>query len=459
MFVSLSTLADVKLGFKSLQNEFYYVNQFTIDIYGIEERFLTPILMRKALDVHVYMQSPKPEKWLFTCRDRKDDLRGTGALKYIEAMADRSATQKKQSGRRRTIREVLEAQGGGIWYAPKASPNEHRIWVRKAIDGIFAPYLFLNTALVDQRCNSISPVEDIDWDELAAVLTSTLFAYSVEINGSASMGAGALEAPTRKLRGYPVADIRALSRRDRQTLVSLADVVWTRESPVNWSVEGNSPGNALQALDDWLLKKCKCNVSIKTLYEDLQTVCLSRISVAKDKVKKTKKRKVDSIGSVAEAIVKAISPKLRTRNFPENFVNDAHLDMHFNIDRRSISRITMFQLFDRYEITILTKNGQAVYEGDLVQPVAEGIIRSLLWGRSTFSVSADRNVMSDAVSGFITWVADIGNEIDRMIAESALGTGYEEVLKVEVFARLGIHPMAGARLLPNVITVNGELTG
>ena len=339
-------------------------------------------------------------------------------------MADRSAARKRQSGKSQTIREALEAQGGGIWYGPKASPNEHRIWVRKAIDGVFAPYLFKDSALVDQRCNSISPAEDIGWKELAAVLTSTLFAYSVEINGSASMGAGALEAPTTKLRGYPVVDIRALSKGDRKTLVSLAAAVWMRESPVDWSVESSRPGDALKELDDWLLKKCKRKVSRKILYDDLSTVCLSRISVAKDKIKKTKKREADSIGSVAESIVRAIAPKLGIRNFPEDFLNEGKPDISFNIDPSSISRITISPLLDHYDIAVITKTGQAAYEGELVQPVVEAMIRSLLWGRSIFSISSDRDTMSDSVSYFIAWVADIESEIDRLIAAGLFNAHY-----------------------------------
>ena len=453
MFVSLSALSNISLGFKSLQNTFYYVDQNTIDTYDIETRFLKPIIMRRSMEGHAYFQSPQPEKWLFNCRDRKEDLRGTGALRYIEALADLSAAQKRQSGKSQTIREALEAQGGDIWYGPKASPNEHRIWVRKAIDGAFAPYLFKEPALVDQRCNSISPAEDIGWKEIAAVLTSTLFAYSVEINGSASMGAGALEAPTTKLRGYPAVDIRALSKGDRKTLVSLAAAVWTRESPVDWSIESSRPGGALEELDDWLLKKCKRKVSNKILYDDLRTVCLSRISVAKDKAKRTRKREADSIGSVAESIVRAIAPKLGTRRFPEDFLNEGKPDISFNFDRSRISRITIAPLLNYYDIAVITKTGQVVYEGELVQPVAEAMIRSLLWGRSIFSVSSDRVAMSESVSKFIAWVADIESEIDRLVANSALGTGYEDALKVEVFAKLGIHPMVGAKLLPNEITV------
>ena len=59
--------------------------------------------------------------------------------------------------------------------------------------------------------------------------------------------------------------------------------------------------------------------------------------------------------------------------------------------------------------------------------------------------------MRECVSAFIAWVASIEEEIDRLIADSALGTGYEDVLKSEVLARLGIHPLAGAEMLPNEI--------
>ena len=41
------------------------------------------------------------------------------------------------------------------------------------------------------------------------------------------------------------------------------------------------------------------------------------------------------------------------------------------------------------------------------------------------------------------------------IAESALGTGYEEALKREMYARLGVHPLALTRTLPATITLGG----
>ena len=123
-----------------------------------------------------------------------------------------------------------------------------------------------------------------------AVLTCTIFAYSLEINGAAAMGAGALEAPTTKLRDYPVLDIRDLKATQRTKLVSLAKAVWTREAPVDWASQQWQPGINLKALDEWLLTAAGRNVPVAQMYDDLRSACLARAIVAYDKKRKTKSR-------------------------------------------------------------------------------------------------------------------------------------------------------------------------
>lgn len=453
MFTQLANIATVSLGYKSLQNNFFYVNKPTIDTYGIEKKYLVPILMLRDLDPSSFGQSPTPSLWLFVCRDKRSDLRGTGAFRYIDAMADRSASEKKQGGKTQTIREALEAQSGGLWYAPKARPNHHHVWLRKAVGAVFAPFLFEKPALVDQRLNSISPEDGIEWKELAAVLTSSLFTYSLEINGGTSMGAGALEAPTTKLRDYPVLDVRRLTKPQRKKLVALADAVWTKEGPLDWSSKHWNPGANIRALDAWLLGVAGSNVTVDGMYNDIRATCQSRILVAEDKKKKTKKQQSDSVGSVAATIAQAIGPILETKNFPEDFTNGAKLDIPLIFDRASLKEITVGHLLGSYDIQVRTRNGSIVYEATHPAAVAEAIIRALLWGRSTFSVSSDAKQMDAAVNEFLKWVSHAEDEISTAISESALGTGYENLLRAEVYKRLGIHPLSGTKVLPASISL------
>jgi hypothetical protein len=453
MIAALRSLANVSLGYKSLQNNFFYVNKATASTYGIEKKFLTPILMLKDLDSEEYEQDPTPSLWLFACKEKRGDLRGTGAWRYIEAMADRPAAEKKQTGKNLTIREALEAQSGGLWYAPKAKPAFHHIWLRKAVNSTYAPFLFAKASLVDQRLNSVSPVKGIEWKELAGILTSSLFAYSLEINGAASMGAGALEAPTTKLRDYPVIDITKLKAPARKKLVSLAEDVWANETPLDWDSDHWHPGRHLRALDEWMLKTASKIVTADQMYEDIRATCQSRILVAEDKRKKSKKQETDSVGSVAASIVKSIEPKLKTRNFPDDFARDVTLDLPFVFDRGSLKEITIGKLFDSYDIEIHASGGSTVYAATHPRSVAEAIVRALLLGRSTFSVSTNRKAMDQALDDFLGWLAQAEKDIDKAINESAFGTGYEDALKKEVYARLGIHPLTGAKVLPEQINL------
>lgn len=451
MFTQLGSIAAVSLGYKSLQNDFFYVNQATVDTYGIEKKYLMPMLMLKDLDSLTYKQNPQPKVWLFACRESRADLGGSGAWRYIEAMADRSAAKKKQAGKDQTIREALEAQGGGLWYAPKARPNKHHIWLRKAFNSIYSPFLFDEATLVDQRLNSISPHEGINWRELAAALTSSVFAYGLEINGSASMGAGALEAPTTKLRDFPILDVTKLSPSDRSVLVGLAEAVWSELPPLDWDFDERQPGANLRELDAWTLRKAGRDLSVERMYSDIRATCQARISVAQDKKKKIKKRESDSIGSVADSIVRAIEPKLKMKLFPEDFADGARLDLPLVFDRASLKEISVSRLLDIYDVEVYAQNGTKAYSGNHPRPVAEAIIRALLMGRSTFSVSTDRKSMDDAVNRFLAWFRETDEDIAIAIAESALGTGYEDALRKEIYSRLGIHPFSGAESIPEHI--------
>ena len=193
------------------------------------------------------------------------------------------------------------------------------------------------------------------------------------------------------------------------------------------------------------------NVNLSRLYSDIHDVSRSRILVANDKSKKTKKRQAESIGSVAESISRAIRPKVNLKRFPEDFVGGTVCDISLNIDRDTVKQINITQILNEYDIEVITTNDTTVYEANHPRSVADVIVRSILWGRSEFSVSSDRKAMHAAVRHFVAWVSEIDRDISAAISESSLGTGYEDILRREVFKQLGIHPLSGAKELPSEI--------
>lgn len=454
MFVPLSELAHAALGYKSLQNDFFYISKDVIDTYGIEKDYLKPIYMLRDLEGSQYLQAPTTRLWLFHCQDEARDLRGTGAYRYIQTMSERAATKRKQSGSVQTIREVLEQQGGQLWYAPKALPHHHRLWLRKAFDGVFAPFVFKKAALVDQRCNSLSPLSGVPADSVAAAITSTIFAYSLEINGSASMGAGALEAGTTRLRSFPVFDVRQLSVSEHKVLQQLATSVWEDEKPISWTSRPK-PGKHLQALDKWLLARANNPISLETLYRDLGNVCSDRILVANDKTRTTKKHKSESISSVAKSIAQTIGRLLESKRFPEDFgaLGVGHDAVSISAPRESIKGIELHPFMHTAELLLRGDGDDVIFQASLAMPVAEAIVRALLAGRSSFVITNDAMVAAAAVNEYLKWFASIERKLQDGIANSALGTGYEEQLTAEVFKLLGINPLLTTTTLPHSISV------
>jgi hypothetical protein len=447
MFAPLSDLAHASLGYKSLQNDFFYLGKDTIETYGIEKQFLKPIFMLKDFTSAKHVQAPAARLWLFHCQDEERDLRGTGAYRYIQTMSERAATQRKQSGATQSIRQVLELQGGQLWYAPKALPHRHRLRLRKAFDGVYAPFIFKKSVLVDQRCNAIAPLEGIPHDSIAAVLTSTIFGYALEINGSASMGAGALEAPTTRLRSYPVFDVRQLRSSEHKTLQHLAQEVWDHEAPLDWT-ENPNPNKHLRALDKWLLAKAGDPISPETLYKDLSSVCGERILVAKDKTRTTKKHKSDSISET-------IGKLLESRRFPEDFysLGSGQDVVSINVARDSLRKIELQPFMHTAELTLRGDAPSPLFHASLDLSVAEAIVRALLAGRGSFTIVNDAKAAEAGVAAYLDWFSGIQKKLEDGIANSALGTGYEEQLTAEVFKLLGLHPLLTHKTFPHSITL------
>ena len=450
--VPLSALARVSLGYKSLQNNFFYLNRATIDTYRIEPEYLRPILLFRELVPNVYWQQTEPANWLFECRKSEGDLRGTGALRYIRSMATLAANRKKQSGKVLTIEQALGAQGGGLWYAPKAMPHPGEVWLRKAVNGVFAPFLFPLPMAVDQRCNLLLPREGMSNQLLAAVVTSTVFAFAFEINGSASMGAGALEATTTRLREYPVPDPRTLSRAERAELIRLAQAVWAGEAPVDW-LSALRPGPALAALDRWLLDKAGGRVSSEVLYRDLAQACAARVRVAHDKARISQKRRSENITNVARTLAARVRQRIEAHQYPDTFMLPDTATEMITLPSGAVRHIATTPFLVRTTVVVTGDRDRALFRATLDSAVAETIIRAILMGRSQFRVPAEPADAASLLTRFLAWFDEIQRDLRNAINETAFGTGYEDRLTAETYRHLGIDARAGARSLPDSITL------
>ncbi len=449
---TVAMVSQASLGYKSLQNDFFYLNEATIDTFGIEPRYLMEILELGDLNSESYLQSPVARLSLFYCNEPEDELRGTGALRYIRAVAHHAANRKKQAGKNETIEEALTKQGGELWYGPKAQPHKSHIWIRKAFDSVYAPFLFPQAAVVDQRCNFLIPNDGITWRELAAVLTSTLFTFSIEVNGAASLGAGALEAATKKLRAFPIVDVRALSERERQTLVSRAKLVWERAKPVNWSTT-TAPDSWLRQLDEWLLALLGMPVTLQQLYTDMCEACRSRIAVAGDKDRTARKKRADDIDSVADGISSSFRKLIEAKRFPEGFFKGSDAAIAINLPANETLGVRAERLLGDCHLEIQGGSGQVLIESHFPGPVADLMLQALMLGRRSFHAPSSGRVAAEVLEEFYLWFGEIHKRIRKAVNDSSVGTGFEDVLEKAIWTRLGLHSKAGRGDPPRRITL------
>jgi len=82
--VRLGDIAEVRRGFTTGANEFFYLDEASIKEWGIEKEFLKPVI-KSPRECKRIMIDPKDLKYkIFMCHKEKNELRGTTAIEYIK---------------------------------------------------------------------------------------------------------------------------------------------------------------------------------------------------------------------------------------------------------------------------------------------------------------------------------------------------------------------------------------
>ena len=434
--VALEHIADVHLGYKSLQNQFFYLDSQTVSNYGIESEYLKSIFQLGDLNDQRFVQQGMPQVFLFYCDHPESDLGGTGALRYIRDMENKPAAIRKQTGQSTTISEALEKQGGTYWYGPKAIPKEAHIWIRKAFDKTYAPFIFNQPQILDQRCNYLVPHEGIKWQLVASIMTSSLFALSMEAAGSASMGAGVLEIPTTKLSKILVPDVRKFSPKTQSNITKLAKAVWEHDTPVNWGNPSHRPSEYLNKLDDLFLSEIGVNVTPEELYDAIKFALSARITVAHEKAKNKSSSETGDISSVAKAILSNFRSQIESIRFPESFLGPEISTSQIEIDPSLDIDVTVQPFLDQWAILISSGKGNEILNLNLPRPIAEVLIRAVLIGRRSFMIPTNPQEASTVLTQYWNWLPPLLNAIKEECASSSLGTRFEGEIEKEAMKLL-----------------------
>ncbi len=198
-FVPLKEVADIRRGYTTGINEFFYLSEATIKHWGIEEEFLASVIKSPKESSSILVDPTKLELKVFLCSKSKQELRKEkkfGALKYIE-WGEKQADESRHYW---FDRPSVANRKTGWWVLPEAELS-HIFW-SKAYDTKLVHRYSEQLLLADCRLYFVNTkVTDVQ-RLLAAILNSSVALLNLELIGRVNLGEGALDIMVEDVQEY-----------------------------------------------------------------------------------------------------------------------------------------------------------------------------------------------------------------------------------------------------------------
>lgn len=186
--VKLGDIADVRRGFTTGANDFFYLTKENAEEWGIEKEFLKPVIKSPKECKSILINPDDLNFRVFMCHKPKNELIGTNALKYIE-WGEKNEFHKRPS-----------VQIRRNWY-DLGSWTRYDIFWMETINDINRVYLNIDKKLFESdKFYGISFYNKNLMNSYLQLLNSTLVSLLRENLGFAGLGDGALKLPVFEVK-------------------------------------------------------------------------------------------------------------------------------------------------------------------------------------------------------------------------------------------------------------------
>ena len=431
---SLVSCAVVYLGFKSLLNEFFYVDEQTIDHFGIESEFLHPIHTLKDLDELSYHQRLDPKHWVFTCRLEPSDLRGTGAGSYIQWGSLQETRARKQAQRVVKWPDAPALSSSKHWYWPAAPLHPARIALRKGIGRRYAPFLFDDPTLLDQRLYLLFPRPPVSTELLSAYCASTLLPWALEVDADLGLGAGVLTLGANSLRNIPVLDVASVAGTKHEIQILKAACELYEEEPPESSGLVSSP--AQRALDiAWLSATGNDPSNAGLIASEVAALAEARLQVARRRKRVQRSLSQQDLELVMEPLIARLERWLDARHIPEDFFGP-EVDVRLVELPSGELEVQFDTMLGQCVLRVTTSiGGQVLLEDSTSVQQAELILRCLQLGRRRFRVPLDQAKCEEALHQLAILVDEFENELGQTLGSASIGARHEDTVREMLLER------------------------
>ncbi len=314
--IPLHKVAEIRRGFTTGINEFFYLNEEKIEHWGIEEEFLAPVIKSPKESTSILIDPANLELKVFMCSKSKEELRKEkklGALKYIE-WGEKQTTSDDGTAFHKCPTVAVRK----LWYSLPSSSLTNLLWT-KSYDTRFIQRYCETPLLADQRVYQVTTSKTVS-KVLAAILNSTLCSLFIEQLGRLNLGEGALDTTVEEAQDYMlIPNPDSLSAKLKTKLLTAFDKLAGREvKPIFEEVKMKDR----QKLDSLALEAMGLDPAkyLQPIYDGLTELVRERIELAGMRKKLKKARPVRDIARMTEQVRDDLV-KEGIKKFPDDFLN------------------------------------------------------------------------------------------------------------------------------------------
>ncbi|MGR3310346.1 MAG: hypothetical protein ACUZ77_06180, partial [Candidatus Brocadiales bacterium] len=319
--VPLKEVAEIRRGYTTGINEFFYLTKDKIRHWGIEKEFISRVVKSPKESRSILISEDHLDTFVFLCNLSKSELRKRGkdgALSYVLWGEKQVTKERKGKGRQLSYPDAPTVKGRKIWYAlPIYEPGQ--IYWTKSYDDTFLQRVSKRKLLADQRVYQVVEKKEGKPEILAAVLNSTLFSLFIELAGRVNLGEGALDTTVEEVQEEIYCpDIRLFDKEISKRIHRAFDKLLTRPiKPIFEEVKEKDR----QALDSLVLKAMGLDPKkyLKPIYEGLCELVRERIELAGMRKRVKVARTERDVEKIKDELLRKILPE-GPKRFPEEFL-------------------------------------------------------------------------------------------------------------------------------------------
>lgn len=315
--VLLSSVAEIRRGYTTGINEFFYLDEEKIKHWGIEDEFLVPVIKSPKEATNIILKTEHVKCKVFLCHEPPKELKKKkcfGALKYIEW----GESQKTKEGIQWA--DVPTVSGRKLWYDLGERQPGKILLQMITNDRFFASYNADNIQ-VDHNLFEVFPRQEVYSYGLSIYLNSTVCFLFRELISRVNLGEGATktEGIDWKEILVPSEDIIKVLTKQKKFIEALQK---RNIKPIFEEVKMKDR----QALDSAVLEALGLDPKkyLKPLYDGLTEMVRERIDLAKSRKKIKQAKTQKDIENLKEQIIEEIIPD-GVKKFPEEFIDSKHL--------------------------------------------------------------------------------------------------------------------------------------